>query len=115
MPAFIGPILTIGIKGVIAALIAICINGLIYLPFFLKADKLAFEEEQAIETEIMTEKSPRQSKDRGGAATMSLPEGFYGVALLLPINMRGFDQGAEDYPRWISLPAAAKNSLVNLL
>lgn len=56
MPAFIGPILTIGIKGVIAALIAICINGLIYLPFFLKADKLAFEEEQAIETEIMTEK-----------------------------------------------------------
>jgi PTS system cellobiose-specific IIC component len=56
MPAFIGPILTIGIKGVIAVVIAICINGLIYLPFFLKADKLALAEEQALEAEVMAEK-----------------------------------------------------------
>ncbi|VTT37239.1 Phosphotransferase system cellobiose-specific component IIC [Enterococcus casseliflavus] len=56
MPAFIGPILTIGIKGVIAVVIAICINGLIYLPFFLKADKLALAEEQALEDEVMAEK-----------------------------------------------------------
>ncbi|OTN75633.1 hypothetical protein A5886_000708 [Enterococcus sp. 8G7_MSG3316] len=46
-PAFIGPILTVGIKGVLLALFTILINALLYLPFFIKADKLALLEEKA--------------------------------------------------------------------
>lgn len=46
MPAFISPLFTIGIFGVLFAFIAIVVHGLIYLPFFLKADAMALAEEK---------------------------------------------------------------------
>jgi len=46
-PAFITPLFTIGILGVAAVIIVIIVDALIYLPFFKKADRLAYEEEQA--------------------------------------------------------------------
>lgn len=49
-PAFIGPFFTVGVKGLIVAFIAIIVDGLVYLPFFLKADKIALKEEQEQET-----------------------------------------------------------------
>lgn len=45
-PAFITAIFTVGIKGMVVALIAMILDGLIYLPFFLKADKEAVKIEK---------------------------------------------------------------------
>ena len=45
-PAPISAFFRIGILGVVASIIAILLNGLIYYPFFRRADKLAYLEEQ---------------------------------------------------------------------
>lgn len=47
---------------------------------------------------------------------MSLPEGFlWGGATAANQYEGALTKGAEDYPRWISLLAAAKNNPVNSL
>lgn len=46
MPAFITPLLTIGVLGVVSSIVIIIIDALIYYPFFRKADKLALAEEK---------------------------------------------------------------------
>lgn len=45
MPAFVGPLFTIGVRGVLFAILVIIIDGVIYYPFFKKADQLAYREE----------------------------------------------------------------------
>lgn len=56
-PAFVTPFFTIGIIGVLAAIAVIVIDGLIYFPFYRRADQLAYEEEQAAATAATAETS----------------------------------------------------------
>lgn len=61
MPAFLAPIFNVGIIGCVSAVVVIVVDALIYLPFFIKADKLAYAEEcesveeESIENEVSIE------------------------------------------------------------